>query len=158
VSLDHSFGHSFDSLQFDDPETRYPLSGTNSWFLSLIMRVLFVDSFEETAQALSDLVDTLGHTGMAARNSVEAVRAVAKLKPDAIFIDLLLGYEDGRDLCRLLRNDASLSECMFVAMTGLRQGDGQCVPVPFDELIVKPISVHVLQALLDRWTARRFQL
>jgi CheY-like chemotaxis protein len=131
-------------LQFDEPENPLPSIWHRFLVLSLIMRVLFIDSFEETAQALSDLVETFGHPGMAARNSVEAVRAVARLKPDAIFIDLLQGYEDGRGLCRRLHNDTSLSECMFVAVTGILQDDRPCEPGLFDELIMKPITANVL--------------
>jgi CheY-like chemotaxis protein len=114
------------------------------------MRLLFVDDFENTAEALAELAGLLGHVTAAATTADEALLSAAMSLPDVVFIDIKLGEDDGRDLCRRLRSDLTHRRCKFVAFTGSVVSDGVDGGI-FDAVLGKPVGIADLEALLRLW-------
>lgn len=114
------------------------------------MKILFVDDYRETAESLAELVNLLGHETKMAQSSAEAAAKALEWGPDVIFIDILLGTEDGRELCRKLRRVHALARCKFVALSGMSPLDIECEPGLFDATLAKPIDFESLENVIKR--------
>jgi CheY-like chemotaxis protein len=112
------------------------------------MRVLFVDDYMESAAALAELSGILGHDAHYACTVEDACSWATKWAPEMIFLDIWIGKDDGRDLCRTLRRLPQLSECKFVAMTGDSTENTSTEDGLFDERLPKPLGIDALERLL----------
>lgn len=112
------------------------------------MRVLFVDDYRETGESLAELAGLLGHDATFACSYDDAVaRAIASC-PEVMFVDLRLGTDDGRELCRHLRTVPTLAATRYVAVTGLAAPDLECEPGLFDAILTKPVSFDSIERVL----------
>lgn len=114
------------------------------------MRVLIVDDYEDTAASLAVLIDMLGHSAVFATEASDALRKAQTFRPDVALIDLNLGADDGRDLCRNLRALNASNDCKFVALTGLNPSEHDLPSGLFDVVEIKPIDLDRLCAVLGK--------
>jgi CheY-like chemotaxis protein len=113
------------------------------------LRVLVVDDYPDSADALTQLLTLLGHDARGACSCAEARAALAgaAFVPNAILLDLRLPDGDGfalaAELCALLP-----ARPLLVALTGLPNLDAACRAAGFDYYLLKPADPAALAALL----------
>jgi DNA-binding response OmpR family regulator len=112
------------------------------------MRVLFVDDHVACADMFADIAEGLGHRACVAHDRVSALRRCSEETFDLILMDIGLPDGDGRDVCCELRRSARTQKTRIVALTGHADLKGSNCMSDFDGCIVKPISMHTLEALL----------
>jgi CheY-like chemotaxis protein len=119
------------------------------------LRVLVVDDYPDSADALAQLLTLLGHDARAARSCAEARAALAgaAFVPDAILLDLRLPDGDGlalaAELCGLLP-----ARPLLLALTGLPHLDAACRAAGFDHYLLKPADPATLAAILSTRAGR----
>jgi len=113
------------------------------------MKLLFVDDDHDTTWTFTDLAKLMGHEAISASNGSEALAQARRIVPDFIFLDVLLGADDGRDICAQLRGDRALSGCRIVAVTGIQHAHAKCDPTLFDAVLAKPVTLNLLENLLN---------
>ena len=110
----------------------------------MIRKVLLADD-EEAVLALVEA--TLGNDGTveiySARDGDEALDIARQVKPDVIFLDVMMPKRNGFEVCRTLKRDPITRGIKVVMLTGLSQEFDRhkaLVEVEADDYITKPFS------------------
>lgn len=116
-------------------------------------RVLLVDDNAVLSRMTRLLLEKCGHDVVAtAADGPAAIDAASEHRPEVILLDIGLPGMDGYEVARRLRQICDLDQTMLIAVTGYGQEEDRrrCYEAGFDEHVVKPVSVEVLQELLAR--------
>lgn len=117
--------------------------------------VLIVDDDRDVQMVAMHAVSSLGYEVASASDGEEALAQVRKRKPDLILTDALLPRLDGRELCRMLKNDPETSSITVVIMSAVykagRYRSEALRDFRADEFVVKPLEVSVLRETLSRF-------
>jgi DNA-binding response OmpR family regulator len=116
--------------------------------------VLVVEDEESIAEPFTQALTRGGFRPALARTGGEAIDLAAKLDPDVVLLDLALPDQDGRDVCRALRQGSDVPIIMITAsgtvtdrVVGLELGA--------DDYIVKPFAVAEVIARIRAVLRRR---
>src|SRR5580698_10352516 len=119
-------------------------------------RILVVEDEADIREVLDYNLKREGHDVALASTAKDGLRQARERRPDLVLLDLMLPDGSGTDLCKALRQDATMRGVRVVMLTakgeeidrvlGFELGD--------DDYIVKPFSVRELilrvKALLRR--------
>jgi two-component system, sensor histidine kinase and response regulator len=119
-------------------------------------RVLVVEDNAANLKVTVRMVERLGYRADVAANGAEAVSILQRLQYDAVLMDCQMPEMDGYDATRLIRAaEAAGRHVPIIAMTAAAlAGDRErCLAAGMDDYISKPVKLHVVAALLERWIA-----
>lgn len=121
------------------------------------LRVLVVEDDPDVGDALTDLLDMLGHTPALARGGAEAVALAREFAPEVVLCDLTLPVTDGYAVARALRGHPVTAGSALVAVSGHATCDvaHQVQAAGFDRHLPKPFGIDELHSLLGTVRARR---
>jgi len=116
------------------------------------LRVLIVDDYRAAADTMCTLVSVWGHGVRRAYDGKTGLELAATYHPDVVLLDIKMPNMSGPELARQVRQQASLSGCFIVAITGCaRESDRQlCEAAGIDLFLIKPVCPSILRALL-KW-------
>jgi len=117
--------------------------------------ILVVDDEPKIVRLARDYLEKNGFRVVTAGDGNSALAMARREKPDLIVLDLLLPGMDGREICRILRNE---SDVPIIMLTALSEESDQIVGLEIgaDDYIVKPFSPRALVARV-RALLRRVQ-
>ncbi|TMC54135.1 MAG: response regulator [Chloroflexi bacterium] len=119
-------------------------------------RVLVVDDNVANQRVALRMVERLGYRGDVAATGAEAVTMLGKGRYDAVLMDCQMPEMDGYEASRQIRHDERGGRRVpIIAMTadavsGERE---RCLAAGMDDYISKPVKLHVVAAVLERWLA-----
>jgi signal transduction histidine kinase/CheY-like chemotaxis protein len=119
-------------------------------------RVLVVDDNAANQKVALRMVERLGYRADVAASGGEAVSMLGKGHYDAVLMDCQMPEMDGYEASRQIRhNERGGRRVPIIAMTadavpGERE---RCLGAGMDDYVSKPIKMHVLAAVLERWLA-----
>src|SRR6202521_2100742 len=137
--------------QVVDDQLNLPDQASHRW-----ARLLVVEDNVANLKVAVRMVEKLGYRADVAANGIEAVRALGELRYDAVLMDCHMPEMDGFDATRAMRrNEPEGSHTPVIAMTASAlSGDRErCLAAGMDDYISKPIKLHVVAAMLERWLA-----
>jgi len=107
--------------------------------------ILVVDDEPKIVRLARDYLEKNGFRVVSAADGPSALAMARREKPDLIVLDLLLPGMDGREVCRILRNE---SDVPIIMLTALSEESDQIVGLEIgaDDYIVKPFSPRALVA------------
>jgi DNA-binding response OmpR family regulator len=111
------------------------------------MNVLLVDDDDAHRIFLRQaFVKKLNATVMEAKNGVEALRALEKLTPDVVMLDLWMPVMNGQDLLEKLRAEDRWNEIPVIIMSALRDKEivQKLMKLKISDYMVKPITIEQL--------------
>lgn len=115
------------------------------------LRILIVDDNRDAANSMAAMLGMLGNDVQAVYGGHEAVVEVTAFVPEVIFLDIAMPGMNGYETCRRIRA-ATTQGCrpVIVALTGFgQQSDRLHIREKgFDEYLVKPVSMEILQGVL----------
>ncbi len=117
-------------------------------------RVLIVEDNAANLKVAMRMVDRLGYRADKAGNGVEAVRMLDAAAYDAVLMDCQMPEMDGYEATRQIRrHEREGRHTPIIAMTASAMaGDRErCLAAGMDDYISKPIKLHVVAAVLERW-------
>jgi len=120
-------------------------------------RLLVVEDNVANLKVAVRMVEKLGYRADVAANGIEAVRVLSELHYDAVLMDCHMPEMDGFDATREIRkNEPAGRHTPVIAMTASAlSGDRErCLAAGMDDYISKPIKMHVVAAVLERWLGR----
>jgi CheY-like chemotaxis protein len=123
----------------------------------LARRILVVDDNLDNARSLSLLFQTMGHHVDYAINATAAVDMAISMKPDLIFLDLLLPDGHGAEVAEALRQHSALSKARIFGVTASnRMMDHQmALDAGCDDVLRKPVSAETYERLINGGMSRR---
>ena len=121
-------------------------------------RILVVDDNAANQKVATRMVERLGyHTDVAATGG-EAVSMAGRGHYDAVLMDCQMPEMDGYEASRQIRHDERGGRRVpIIAMTA-DAGSGErerCLAAGMDDYVSKPVKLHVVAAVLERWLATR---
>jgi len=119
-------------------------------------RVLIVEDNAANLKVTVRMVERLGYRADVAANGAEAVSILERVQYDALLMDCQMPEMDGYEATRLIRAAESTGRHVpIIAMTAAAlAGDRErCLAAGMDDYISKPVKLHVVAALLERWIA-----
>ncbi len=92
-----------------------------------------------------------------ASNGTEGLLLAGSMAPDVVVLDVLMPGLSGADVCRSMRQMASLAETIIVVMSGYPDADEtkEAIKVGAHAFLAKPVSPSVLVETILRLTSRK---
>ncbi len=105
-------------------------------------KILIADDNDNIREALSYLLEDEGYSLWLAKDGVETLARVKEVKPDILFLDIMMPEMNGYDVCRAIKEDPVLKKTYVIMLTAKGQVAEQerGREVGADEYIVKPFS------------------
>jgi len=123
----------------------------------LARRILVVDDNLDNVRSLALLFHTMGHHVDYAINATSALDMAISMKPDVIFLDVLLPDGHGSGVCREFRKQSVLNRTRIFAITASsRMLDHQlALDAGCDDVLRKPVSPETFERLINGGMNRR---
>ncbi|TME72070.1 MAG: response regulator [Chloroflexi bacterium] len=119
-------------------------------------RILVVDDNAANQKVAMRMVERLGYRGDVASTGADAVTMLGRGHYDAVLMDCQMPELDGFDASRQIRhNERGGRHVPIIAMTadaGSTERE-RCLAAGMDDYISKPVKLHVVAAVLERWLA-----
>ncbi len=111
--------------------------------------ILIVDDSPTEVLLFQQIMQTLGHDTVVARDGEDAERILADLVPDLVLLDVVMPKKDGYQVCRTIKENPTLKQAKIIFVStrnqesdrywGMKQGADAYFGKPFDvsELVDK---------------------
>jgi signal transduction histidine kinase/CheY-like chemotaxis protein len=122
-------------------------------------KVLIVDDDRDVADSLCMLLETMGVDAQAAYSGAEALRLLADVAPDVIFVDIGMPSMDGYATAVALRERPEGRRAKLVALSGWGEEKDRrrSKEAGFEVHVVKPIDIAELERLSTETAAPRME-
>jgi len=103
--------------------------------------------FDDNADLLECMQLTLEHYNCEVKGTTDLKHfyyLADSFKPDAVLIDVNLGEEDGRDICRTLRSDYKYNHLPIVLFSGMSKNLADHGTYGADAILEKPFEIKFL--------------
>ena len=122
-----------------------------------VRRILVVDDFPESANALAKLLRSDGNEVQVAEDGFEALDAAARFRPHVVVLDIAMPKLNGYDAARIIREQPWGKDMILIAMTGWgqQQDRRRAKENGFDAHLTKPVKYEAFLAALDQLTMDR---
>jgi signal transduction histidine kinase/DNA-binding response OmpR family regulator/HAMP domain-containing protein len=154
LNMDQGWTYSNSSLNFRlkavPSDEKTPSKGT----------ILIVDDDEDTLFTVSEIVCNLGYKTLTAKNGIECLLAIDKLKPDLVLLDIMMPKMDGFETIKRIRNDKSISDLPVLAMTAHAMLDDIDIIERngFDDILTKPVDTSAIALKVENGLKKTQQI
>ena len=117
-------------------------------------RVLIAEDNAANLKVAVRMVERLGYRADIAADGIEAVTMIEAAQYDAVLMDCQMPELDGYKATMMIRrSEGSARHVPIIAMTAeALAGDRErCLEAGMDDYISKPVKLHVVAAVLERW-------
>ena len=112
---------------------------------------LVVDDQKDLADSLAVLIEALGHEALTAYDAPTALALAREFRPQIVITDVSMPGNSGVSLANCVRSDPQLSNCRLVALSGFTEElFGAGAADPFDDWVLKPVSVETLNKVISQ--------
>jgi len=121
-------------------------------------RILIADDNTTNQKVAVRMLQRLGYRGDVASTGAEAVSMLNSGHYDAVLMDCQMPEVDGYEAARQIRhNERGGRRVAIIAMTAdATPGERErCLAAGMDDYISKPVKLHVVAAVLERWLATK---
>jgi len=115
--------------------------------------VMIVDDDNDALFTIGEFVKELDCSAIFAHNGMECLSMLNHVKPDLIFLDIMMPQMDGFETIKRIRNEYKLSSIPVVALTAYAMLDNKDVVERngFSDLVTKPISSQSISSCLRKY-------
>ncbi len=104
--------------------------------------VLLVDDNEQNLELAQAYMESLPCKLHVARDGVEAMQSIERLKPDLVLLDIMMPKMSGYEVCTRVKSSPALRDTVIIMVTALNEsGDMErAVECGTDDFISKPVN------------------
>ncbi|MEO1442949.1 MAG: response regulator, partial [Chloroflexota bacterium] len=119
--------------------------------------VLIVEDHVEVAELFSMMLKKSGYDTQISRDANRAMRYLAKKRPDAVILDLMLPGMNGTEVCRYIRRDSSLDQTAVVIVSAKRDAgiERSIYDAGADAFLGKPVKPDILHKTVTEIIRKR---
>jgi CheY-like chemotaxis protein/two-component sensor histidine kinase len=119
------------------------------------IKILIADDSQDGADSLAFLLKAAGHEVFTAYDGRTAIKLAEEARPGVVLLDIGMPEVSGYDVARAIRRESWGRSMRLVALTGWGQAEHRrrSLEAGFDEHLVKPVELEVLENLLQLGTA-----
>ena len=146
------------TLAHQEPDVKHSLSKSQSGQNPLEPhRILVVDDEDDLLELVRYNLTKEGYEVACVGSGEEALKAVRRVLPDLIVLDLMLPSVDGLEVCRRLKADARTREVPIIMLTAKSEESDMIAGLDrgADDYIAKPFSPRVLGARIKALLRRQ---
>nr|WP_314542903.1 ATP-binding protein [uncultured Massilia sp.] len=116
------------------------------------LRVLVVDDNRDAAETLAALLSMMGHEAAVANDGHAALRMLAGLRPQVVFLDIGMPGMSGYEVAQAVRGNPDWDGIRLIALTGWggSADRARTAAAGFDEHLTKPATLAAIEAVLAR--------
>jgi two-component system alkaline phosphatase synthesis response regulator PhoP len=105
-------------------------------------KILIADDNENIREALTYLLEDEGYKIWLARDGADALKQAREVRPNILFLDIMMPVMNGYDVCRAIKTDPDLKDIYVIMLTAKGQVAEQerGKEAGANEYIVKPFS------------------
>ncbi len=105
-------------------------------------RILVVDDEPYVIRSLTFVLKKEGYDVSSVTNGEEALAKVRELKPDLMFLDVMMPKKNGYEVCQEIKNDSGLSDIYIIMLTakGQEADREKGLGLGANEFMTKPFS------------------
>ena len=120
-----------------------------------VLKILVADDSQDGADSLAFLLKAAGHEVHTAYDGRTAITLAEEQRPDVVLLDIGMPEVSGYDVARAIRREAWGRPMRLIALTGWGQAEHRrrSLEVGFDDHLVKPVELDLLENLLQLGTA-----
>ena len=120
-----------------------------------VLKILVADDSQDGADSLAFLLKAAGHDVFTAYDGRTAIQLAEQHRPDAVLLDIGMPEVSGYDVARAIRREAWGRPMRLIALTGWGQAEHRrrSIEVGFDDHLVKPVELDLLENVLQLGTA-----
>jgi len=113
-------------------------------------KILIVDDEPHVIRLLSFMLQKEGYDVSTAENGEVGVSKARDIKPDLMFLDVMMPKMNGHEVCRTVKEDPSLRGTRIVMLTasGQKADRAKGFSLGVDEFITKPFSPRKVSQLV----------
>ena len=111
--------------------------------------ILVVDDNEDMLDAMEILIKYFGYNVTVATSFESLIKTFDEYIPHAIVLDVILGIEDGRDICKVLKSDPKTSHVLIILISGRPEVLIDHREYGADGVLHKPFDITKFQGLLQ---------
>jgi two-component system CheB/CheR fusion protein len=118
--------------------------------------ILIVDDNIDAADSLAAILRLAGHQVRTAYEAASALQVAAKMRPDAIVLDIGLPKVNGYDVARRLREQPQFANTVLIALSGYGRDEDRerGREAGFDHHFTKPVDIEKLRRALEASLSR----
>jgi CheY-like chemotaxis protein len=119
------------------------------------LKILVADDSQDGADSLAFLLKAAGHDVYTAYEGRTAIDLAEQHRPDVVLLDIGMPEISGYDVARAIRREAWGRPMRLIALTGWGQAEHRrrSIEVGFDDHLVKPVELDLLESVLQLGTA-----
>jgi len=108
--------------------------------------ILIIDDSSTNIRLVSKMIEHLGHKIHIAKDGVQALKLLTKLKPSVILLDIQMPHMDGFECCQRIKSVASRATIPVIFMSGSHDEHdiGKARLIGAQAYVTKPIDAEVL--------------
>lgn len=118
----------------------------------MLKKVLVIDDDESILDAVSLILEESGYAVIIANKGEEAYKKAKKIHPDVILLDVLMSGNDGREICRNLKNSRDTKHIPIVMISAHPSAGDSTKEFGADEFLAKPFHVEDLLQAVKKYT------
>ena len=107
-------------------------------------KILIVDDSKELQEALQLFLTKKGYEVLCTESGKNLLPIIKELLPDMIFLDVFLQGEDGREICKELRNNSETKYLCIILISGSPKDLQLYKEFGADGYLEKPFALPVL--------------
>jgi CheY-like chemotaxis protein len=115
-------------------------------------KIMVVDDEPHVIRSLSFVLGKEGYEVTSAANGEDALVQIRALKPNLVFLDVMMPKKNGYEVCREVKKDPNLSDIRVIMLTakGQEADREQGLSAGADEFLTKPFSpIGVLEKVRE---------
>lgn len=111
-------------------------------------KILIIEDNVDSAEALSIIVNLMGHETFVAHDGIQGLETFNEVKPNVVLLDIGLPKLNGYEVAERLRAENPNLKLIALTGYGARADRERTLQVGFDVHLVKPVDVAALKKLL----------
>ncbi|MDP4150155.1 MAG: response regulator [Bacteroidota bacterium] len=113
-------------------------------------KILIIDDDKDLLTSMKSLFSKNGFDIAVTMSCDEGLSILKNFKPDLIFLDMNVGDEDGREMCKKIKEQAEYSHMPVVLISSDHEGEKQYKEYGANSFVKKPLQFSTLLDIVKK--------